>query len=149
MNRIDNMKVCDLCALICIYASHGAFNSFFSKIRKFSTDLVNATTMAEQAINDKSLTKILPNVRLQVIKSAGGCSLDTVMRTFVNYYIQPQRVLGVLGPPCSEAVEPIAGMYSIASNARLHKLVEYRWNCVRARIHNQLTSELAIKFVSK
>lgn len=69
--------------------------------------------MAEDAINDKSLTSILPNVKLQVIKSAGGCSLDTVMRIFVNYYIQPQRVLGVLGPPCSEAVEPIAGeLYS-------------------------------------
>lgn len=73
------------------------------------SDLVNATKMAEDAINDKSLTNILPNVKLEVIKSAGGCSLDTVMRTFISYYIQPGRVLGVLGPPCSEAVEPIAG----------------------------------------
>lgn len=75
----------------------------------FISDLINATKMAEDAINDKSLTNILPNVKLEVIKSAGGCSLDTVMRTFISYYIQPGRVLGVLGPPCSEAVEPIAG----------------------------------------
>lgn len=67
--------------------------------------------MAENAINDKTLTKILSNVRLQVSKGGGGCSVDTVMHTFVNYYLQPQRVLGVLGPPCSEAVESIAGMF--------------------------------------
>lgn len=98
------MKVCELFGVIARTS-----NPFFTIQKLSHTDLVNATAMAEEAINDKSLTEILPNVKLQVIKSAGGCSLDTVMRTFVNYYIQPQRVLGVLGPPCSEAVEPIAG----------------------------------------
>lgn len=71
------------------------------------TALEAATNMAEQAINDNR--NILPDVNLHMIKMNGGCNSETVMRTFLNYYLRPVRVLGVLGPPCSEDVEPIAG----------------------------------------
>lgn len=62
--------------------------------------------MAEAAI--KANASLLPDIDLQVIDNDDGCHLDTVMRTFVSYYIDPHGVLGVLGPPCSETVEPIA-----------------------------------------
>lgn len=62
--------------------------------------------MAETAIS--ASTEILPNVRLHITQNAGDCSLDTVMRQFVNFF-DHHRMVGVLGPPCSEAIESIAG----------------------------------------
>lgn len=50
----------------------------------------------------------LANIDLDVINNDDGCHMDTVMKTFINYYVKPDVVLGVLGPPCSETVEPIA-----------------------------------------
>lgn len=63
--------------------------------------------MAENAIN--SNTTILPNIRLTVLKMDGKCRADEVMKSFINIYMRHDRVLGVLGPACSETVEPIAG----------------------------------------
>lgn len=51
---------------------------------------------------------ILPDIELAVINNNDGCHLDTVMQTFVNYYVWPEGVLGVLGPSCSATVEPVA-----------------------------------------
>lgn len=63
--------------------------------------------MAEEAINNN--TTILPNIKLSVSQLDGQCRPDIVMKAFVNYYMRSGRVLGVLGPACSETVEPIAG----------------------------------------
>lgn len=63
--------------------------------------------MAENAINSNST--ILPNIRLTVLKMDGKCRADEVMKSFINIYMRHDRVLGVLGPACSETVEPIAG----------------------------------------
>lgn len=63
--------------------------------------------MAQNAINSNS--SILPNIRLTVLKMDGKCRADEVMKSFINIYMRHDRVLGVLGPACSETVEPIAG----------------------------------------
>lgn len=63
--------------------------------------------MAKEAI--KANKSILSDVNLVVIDNNDGCHLDTVMRTFINYYVRPEGVLGILGPPCSDSVEPVAG----------------------------------------
>lgn len=63
--------------------------------------------MAENAINANNT--ILPNIRLSVLKMDGKCRADEVMKSFINIYMRHDRVLGVLGPACSETVEPIAG----------------------------------------
>lgn len=71
--------------------------------KKISTDIIKAVNLSEEAIRKSN---ILP-FNLIVLRSDGGCRLDTVMKTFINYYKQP--VIGLLGPPCSETLEPIAG----------------------------------------
>lgn len=51
---------------------------------------------------------ILQDIKLDVLRNNDGCHLDAVMRTFINYYVDYKELLGVLGPPCSETVEPVA-----------------------------------------
>lgn len=51
---------------------------------------------------------ILQDIKLTVLENNDGCHLDAVMRTFINYYVDYKELLGVLGPPCSETVEPVA-----------------------------------------
>lgn len=77
--------------------------------------LIPAVKMAEKAINSNST--ILPNIRLTVLQTDGKCRADEVMKSFINIYMTYDRVLGVLGPACSETVEPIAGeLYFISKN---------------------------------
>lgn len=72
----------------------------------FWLGIKNAVELAQKDI--KRNGTILPDIDLVVINNNDGCHLDTVMRTFINYYVQNDGVLGVLGPPCSETVEPVA-----------------------------------------
>uniref|UniRef100_A0A182PFP9 receptor protein-tyrosine kinase n=1 Tax=Anopheles epiroticus TaxID=199890 RepID=A0A182PFP9_9DIPT len=67
-----------------------------------------AALLAQQHINANS--SILPNYDLTVQQSNGQCRADTVMKSFISYYIQQTRMIGILGPACSETVEPIAGV---------------------------------------
>lgn len=63
----------------------------------------------ELALKDiKRNRTILQDIELIVLHNNDGCHLDTVMRTFINYYVDYKGLLGVLGPPCSETVEPVA-----------------------------------------
>lgn len=55
--------------------------------------------MAKKDIRNNNT--ILQDIDLDVINNNDGCHLDTVMRTFINYYVRPDGVLGVLGPSCS------------------------------------------------
>ncbi len=91
---IGNLKVCFV---------YDKFNFFFLNI----SGLLPAVSMAETAINLNP--KILPNIRLNILKMDGKCQADQVMKAFINIYMNQGRVLGVLGPACSETVEPIAG----------------------------------------
>ncbi|KAH8378331.1 hypothetical protein KR093_010749 [Drosophila rubida] len=54
-------------------------------------------------------TTILPGHQLVLKINDGHCRSDMVMRALIHYY-KNDNVLGVLGPACSETVEPIAGI---------------------------------------
>ncbi|ETN62085.1 venus kinase receptor [Anopheles darlingi] len=53
---------------------------------------------------------ILSNYVLEVHVRDGMCKPDEVLKQFINYYLQRSPLVGVLGPACSETIEPIAGI---------------------------------------
>lgn len=69
-------------------------------------NLEKAVRQAVKAVNHSGLLK---NYKLDAKTHDGQCKADEVMKVFIHYFSQP-RVLGVLGPACSETVEPIAGI---------------------------------------
>ncbi|CAO1344089.1 unnamed protein product [Diamesa tonsa] len=73
--------------------------------------IIKATSMAQDAINN-SPNPILPNHELIINRSDGKCKTDVVLKSFINYYMSQvdANYIGVLGPACSETVEPIAGI---------------------------------------
>lgn len=70
-------------------------------------NIIGAARRAESAINQNST--ILPDYQLKVIINDGQCKSDIVMNALIFYYTT-QNMLGVLGPACSETVEPVAGI---------------------------------------
>lgn len=65
-----------------------------------------AVNMAVEAI---TASKMLDNIKFTVLINNGECKSDAVMKNFVHFYTKSDSVMGVLGPACSETVEPIAG----------------------------------------
>ncbi|XP_014251648.1 receptor-type guanylate cyclase gcy-19-like [Cimex lectularius] len=79
---------------------------FFDTVR----GIVVGATMAIKAINNN--TRVLQDYKLELLLDNGECKADIVMRTFINYIFNnnyPQLV-GILGPACSDTVEPLAGI---------------------------------------
>ncbi|KAM7353626.1 uncharacterized protein ACRADG_005612 isoform 2-T3 [Cochliomyia hominivorax] len=70
-------------------------------------NLVYAVKRAVQAVNRNNT--ILKNYNLNVIENDGECKADVVMKSFIHLFNVP-KLLGVVGPACSETVEPIAGI---------------------------------------
>lgn len=68
--------------------------------------IADAAEMAVAAVNKNP--KILTNYNLQLIKMDGQCRTDVVLNAFIRMLTISSTVLGVLGPACSETVEPIA-----------------------------------------
>ncbi|CRK93996.1 CLUMA_CG007522, isoform A [Clunio marinus] len=64
--------------------------------------------IAKEIINNNM--NILPGYKLEVKIANSECKPDLVLRHFINYYSHRKHLVGVLGPSCSEAVEPIAGI---------------------------------------
>lgn len=65
---------------------------------------------AKNAINKMN---ILPYYKLNIIVTDGKCSPDIVMKNFIDFIVTTEyyaKLVGVLGPACSETVEPIAGV---------------------------------------
>lgn len=54
----------------------------------------------------------LTNVNLKLYELDGHCRPDKVMSSFVTYCFGSRSIVGILGPACSETVEPIAGKIS-------------------------------------
>lgn len=75
----------------------------------YFSGLISAVEMAERAINSNS--SILPYIQINVVKADGKCRTDEVMRQFISIYSKYKNLLGILGPACSETVEPIAGQF--------------------------------------
>lgn len=70
-------------------------------------NLVYAVKRAVMAVNRNNT--ILKNYHLNVIENDGECKADVVMKSFIHLFNVP-KLLGVVGPACSETVEPIAGI---------------------------------------
>ncbi|XP_055386456.1 atrial natriuretic peptide receptor 2-like isoform X2 [Condylostylus longicornis] len=75
---------------------------------KLYGNLIPFVRSATEAINNNS--SVLSNFRLSVSYNDGQCKADTVMKAFIHYFNLATPIIGVLGPACSETVEPIAGV---------------------------------------
>lgn len=72
--------------------------------------IMAASQMAVDAINRM---KFLPDYGVRLVVTDGKCSADTVMKNFIDFIVTKDyynSLVGVLGPACSETVEPIAGV---------------------------------------
>ncbi|XP_017886547.1 uncharacterized protein LOC108628852 [Ceratina calcarata] len=69
-----------------------------------------ASKMAKDAINVNNT--ILRDYNFTLLVNDGQCKSDMVMRSFIDYivYNQYEKLVGVLGPACSETVEPLVGV---------------------------------------
>lgn len=69
-----------------------------------------AAWMAKNAINANNT--VLRDYDLSLLADDGQCKSDMVMRSFINYIVHNQydKLIGVLGPACSETVEPLVGV---------------------------------------
>ncbi|XP_043507447.1 uncharacterized protein LOC122527382 isoform X1 [Frieseomelitta varia] len=69
-----------------------------------------AAKMAKESINKNDT--VLKNFNLKMLASDGQCKSDMVMRSFIDYIVHNQygKLIGVLGPACSETVEPLVGV---------------------------------------
>lgn len=92
-------------------------HSIYSLFLFDRTGVTEAVSLAQDDINANS--SILSDIDIVVVRNNDGCHLDAVMRTFINYYVRPDGVLGVLGPPCSETVEPVAGTHFTHTHSHL------------------------------
>lgn len=72
--------------------------------------IVTAARMAKEAVNRNS--SILRDYDLNLLVHDGQCRADMVMKRFIDYIVNNyyKNLLGVLGPACSDTVEPLAGV---------------------------------------
>ncbi|GAB6030439.1 hypothetical protein CHUAL_007310 [Chamberlinius hualienensis] len=75
-----------------------------------SEGIIPAVQMAVEAINNNN--SVLKDFDLNLLVENGQCSVDHVMKAFVKYVSMKQfsRLIGILGPACSDTVEPLAGL---------------------------------------
>lgn len=66
--------------------------------------------MAREAINKN--TTILRDYNIDLLAHDGQCKADMVMKRFIDYIVHKyyENLVGVLGPACSDTVEPLAGV---------------------------------------
>ena len=71
---------------------------------------IAAARMAVDAVNQN--TSILKDYVLDLKVADGQCLADMVMKSFIDYirFRHFNRMAGILGPACSDTVEPIAGV---------------------------------------
>ncbi|XP_014480221.1 PREDICTED: uncharacterized protein LOC106747328 [Dinoponera quadriceps] len=69
-----------------------------------------ASDMAKHAINLNNT--VLRDYSLNLLASDGQCKSDMVMKSFIDYIVHNyyEKLVGVLGPACSETVEPLVGV---------------------------------------
>ncbi|XP_017835096.2 LOW QUALITY PROTEIN: retinal guanylyl cyclase 2 [Drosophila busckii] len=79
-----------------------------SDTRRGHQNITGAALQAVRAINNNAT--ILPNYKLTLKINDGECKSAMVMKAFIHYFYAEHDMLGVLGPACSETVEPIAGI---------------------------------------
>ncbi|XP_029161523.1 receptor-type guanylate cyclase gcy-5-like [Nylanderia fulva] len=79
-------------------------NSYMAK------SIVIAAKMAKEVINLNNT--LLRDYNLTLLANDGQCKSDMVMKSFIDYIVHNhyKRLVGVLGPACSETVEPLVGV---------------------------------------
>lgn len=76
---------------------------------KKATSISKAVRMAQEAVNDAmNKTDLLEGISLELYEQREECHSENVMKPFVQIYKLKQDLLGVLGPHCSEMLEPLA-----------------------------------------
>ena len=72
--------------------------------------IVIAAKMAKEAINANNT--VLRDYNITLMAADGQCKSDMVMKSFIDYIIDTnyEKLIGVLGPACSETVEPLIGV---------------------------------------
>ena len=72
--------------------------------------IVLAAQMAKNAINHNKT--ILRDYNLKMLVNDGQCKSDLVMKSFIDYILHNfySKLIGILGPACSETIEPLAGV---------------------------------------
>ncbi|XP_014212740.1 receptor-type guanylate cyclase gcy-3-like [Copidosoma floridanum] len=72
--------------------------------------IVLAAKMAKIAINQNST--VLRDYNLNMLIGDGQCKSEMVLKSFIEYLQHPkyQQMIGILGPACSETIEPLAGV---------------------------------------
>lgn len=72
--------------------------------------IVLAARMAQDAINHNS--SILKDYNLKLLVNDGQCHADMVLKTFIDYiyHNEYRDLIGILGPACSDTLEPLAGV---------------------------------------
>lgn len=85
-----------------IFPMSGAFYS--------GSSIYIAALMAKEAINRNAT--VLTNYMMSVVANDGQCKSDMVLKSFIDFMINKnyQNMVGVLGPACSETVEPLIGV---------------------------------------
>lgn len=79
-----------------------------------SHTLVNAAELAYKNVNKND--KVLHDFKIVVLNQNGGCKSEDVLTAFIRYirkdssHLTFEQMIGVLGPACSETVEPLAGV---------------------------------------
>lgn len=75
-----------------------------------SQGVVLAARMAQDAVNQNST--VLKDFNLKLLVSDGQCQTDMVLKTFIDYIFHNEypELVGILGPACSETLEPLAGV---------------------------------------
>lgn len=71
--------------------------------------IVLASKMAKEAINANNT--VLTDYNLSLMALDGQCKSEMVMKSFIDYVVQCySRLIGILGPACSETIEPLVGI---------------------------------------
>nr|XP_023022017.1 receptor-type guanylate cyclase gcy-18-like [Leptinotarsa decemlineata] len=73
--------------------------------------IARGAMIAAQAVNNNHT--LLNDYELKLLVSDGKCQTDSVMKNFIDFIVTREyynNLVGVLGPACSETVEPIAGV---------------------------------------
>ncbi|KAH9362318.1 hypothetical protein HPB48_002296 [Haemaphysalis longicornis] len=81
-----------------------------SGIYKRMGGVLTAAHMAMDAVNRDP--KILVDYRLKILEEDGECAQDVVMKRYIKYVTSTnyKHLIGILGPACTETLEPIVAV---------------------------------------
>ncbi|XP_046676612.1 receptor-type guanylate cyclase gcy-4-like [Homalodisca vitripennis] len=75
-----------------------------------ASSIIIAAQLAQEAVNNNK--SVLRDYRLELKAHDGRCEADAVLKAFIDLILRQQykSLIGILGPACSNALEPLAGV---------------------------------------